>query len=227
MMQSLVYSVVRTNKATYKLIKEQEDRKKSLSCSSTTCSTPLVPCSPSISKAAQPLAIVKSGSKVHPWASPSIAGQKDSSSDCSEVHEQDIAAVSPLTSLRLEVIEHLEDEEYEQGSGKVRGHGHGHGHGQLSNGSSKGPCEVLVSDLEDAVGHLKVVFESNICLSKSLKMFYFVSNILLRLSFHPPLFHCMVSFFLSFTFCLLFLSPLGQYHVLYIYANNPLCPFTT
>lgn len=192
MMQSLVYSVVRTNKATYKLIKEQEDRKKSLSCSSTTCSTPLVPCSPSISKAAQPLAIVKSGSKVHPWASPSIAGQKDSSSDCSEVHEQDIAAVSPLTSLRLEVIEHLEDEEYEQGSGKVRGHGHGHGHGQLSNGSSKGPCEVLVSDLEDAVGHLKVVFESNICLSKSLKMFYFVSS-----DYHSILLS-FIAWFLSF-----------------------------
>lgn len=201
MMQSLVYSVVRTNKATYKLIKEQEDRKKSLSCSSTTCSTPLGPCSPSVHKAAQPLAIVKSGSKVHPWASMNLAGQNDSSSDCSEVHEQDNAAVSPLTSLRLEVIEHLEDEDYEQDSVKVRGHGHGRG--QLSNGSTKSPSEVLVSDLEDAVGHLKVVFESNICLSKSLEIFYFVSNIL-RQSFRPPLFHHMVCFFLSSTFIFFF-----------------------
>lgn len=216
MMQSLVYSVVRTNKATYKLIKEQEDRKKSLSCSSTTCSTPLVPCSPSVHKPAQPLALVKSGSKVHPWASINLAGQKDSSSDCSEVHEQDIAAVSPLTSLRLEVIEHLEDEEYEQDSVKVRGHGHGHGHGhgQLSNGSTKRPCEVLVSDLEDAVGHLKVVFESNICLSKLLKKFYFC------LKHSPPtvipssslLLHC---FFYSFTFYLLFCILCLSYNIAY------------
>ena len=198
MMQSLVYSVVRTNKATYKLIKEQEDRKKSLSCFSTTCSSPLVPFSPSAHKAAQPLALVKSGSKIHPWASLNLVGPKESSSECSEVQEN--AAVSPLTSLRLEVVE---DEEYEQDSVRVRGHRHGHGHGQLSNGSSKGPCEVLVSDLEDAVGHLKVVFESNICLSKSLEIFYFVSNIL-RQSFRPPLFHHMVCFFLSSTFVFFF-----------------------
>lgn len=203
MMQSLVYSVVRTNKATYKLIKEQEDRKKSSTCFSTTCSTPLVPSSADIQKAAQPLAIVKSGSKVHPWSSIYIAGPTDSSSECSEVHEQDNAALPPLTSLRLEVVEHLEDEEYEQDGVRVRGHRHGHG--QLSNGSSKGPPEVLISDLEDAVGHLKVVFESNICVSKSLEIFYFVSNILLQLSFHPPLFRYLRYF--------LHTSPLVQYHV--------------
>ena len=163
MMQSLVYSVVRTNKATYQLIKDQEDRKSSLSCASTICTSPREPSTPSILRSAQPFSPAKSVSKVHAWGDQ--IRMEDSTLECLKAIYPDNVTVSTLHSQALEVIELADDEECKQDIVRARGHGHGHGHGQLLNELGIAPPEVLVSDLQEAVGHLKVVFEANICLS--------------------------------------------------------------
>lgn len=177
MMQSLVYSVVRTNKATYQLIKDQEVRKKSF-YDTTACSSPMEPSSssPSTLKAAQLLLSAKSSlSSVHPspW-SPTHTHthktglkdkdkEKDNLLECTEPFYPAKGSTSSCRSTfhsnALVVEEHVDDENDEDDNmNSVR----------VINEPGLAPSEGLVSDLQDAVGHLKVVFESNICLSKSL-----------------------------------------------------------
>ena len=181
MMQSLVYSVVRTNKATYQLIKDQEVRKKSFN-STTACSSPMEPSSPSPStlKAAQlPLSAKSSSSSVHPspWAPTHITTHQtslkdkdeDNLSECTEpfypAKGSTSSSLSTFHSNTLVVEEHVDDEDYNMNSVRVM------------NERGLTPSEGLVSDLQDAVGHLKVVFESNICLSKSLIAYYSIFTI--------------------------------------------------
>ena len=183
MMQSLVYSVVRTNKATYELIKDQEVRKKSF-YDTTACSFPMEPSSPSPStlKAAQLLLSAKSSApSVHPSPSPwthspththqtSLKGKdKDKDEDnnnlleCTEPLNPAKGSTSSPSSLStfysnaFVVEEHVDDEDCNMKSVRV-----------INKPAGLAPSEGLVSDLQDAVGHLKVVFESNICLSKSM-----------------------------------------------------------
>ena len=181
MMQSLVYSVVRTNNATYQLIKDQEVRKKSL-CDS----IPMEHSSPSPSrvKAAQ-LLLSDRSSSVHPspspWAHTPTPTHQTSFKDKSRDKDRDLdidnnnllestepshpakgsspnsSSLSTFHSNTLVVEEHVDDEDCNMRSVRV-----------INELAGLAPSEGLVSDLQDAVGHLKVVFESNICLSESL-----------------------------------------------------------
>ena len=244
MMRSLHRSVLRTNKATHKLLKNIEERKKELFLSpvvsttfspeSSTCSseseTETFPSSvPAV--AVQPFQFVKSRFKIHPSGNEISVGKNPkeitqtnsisvatsrteiddstryvknprlnySESDLEEGEgqgegEEEGQGEGEGEGRRLEQGEGEEWEEggrleQEEGAGWRQGAGNEHEQCQYSNACASAVPNDLVSNLQDAVGHLDVAYESNVCLGKlicyPLSFYFTVRNHLRHQSLCP------------------------------------------
>jgi hypothetical protein len=100
-------------------------------------------------------------------------------------HSERYTSGQGLEQEQGEKIEHGHEKEYENKHKNEQKHEHENEQWQLSNAHAQttaAPDDIdLVSDLQDALGHLRVAFESNICLSKlfvGFKMHYIDAELL-------------------------------------------------